>query len=74
MNDFLRKNIKMKLIFWTILSKMNKRILPKIHRRPDLLKLTLFEKAIVVWKIYVTYNYLDASRSKNVIKNYRKLI
>ncbi|MBC8149700.1 MAG: hypothetical protein H8E97_00265 [Bacteroidetes bacterium] len=59
----------MKLIFWTVLSRINKRILPKIHRRPDLLKLSLFDKAIVVWKIVVTYNYLDASSSRKVIKN-----
>jgi len=58
----------MKLIFWTVLSRINKLILPKIHRRPDLLKLSLFDKAIVVWKIYVTYNYLDASSNSNVIK------
>ena len=58
----------MKLIFWTVLSRINKLILPKIHRRPDLLKLSLFDKAIVVWKIYVTYNYLDASSKSNVIK------
>ncbi|MEZ7837254.1 MAG: SsrA-binding protein [Flavobacteriales bacterium] len=59
----------MKLIFWTVLSRINKRILPKIHRRPDLLKLSLFDKAIVVWKIVVTYNYLDASSGRKVIKN-----
>jgi hypothetical protein len=58
----------MKLIFWTVLSRINKRILPKIHRRPDLLKLSPLDKAIVVWKIVVTYNYLDASRDRNVIK------
>ena len=58
----------MNLIFWTVLSRINKLILPKIHRRPDLLKLSLFDKAIVAWKIYVTYNYLDASSNSNVIK------
>ena len=58
----------MKLIFWTVLSRINKLILPKIHRRPDLLKLSVLDKAIVVWKIVVTYNYLDASRDRNVIK------
>jgi len=58
----------MKLIFWTVLSKINQRILPKIHRRPDLLKLTLFDKAIVVWKIVVTYNFLDASTNRKIIK------
>jgi hypothetical protein len=31
--------------------------------------LSLFDKAIVVWKIVVTYNYLDASSSRKVIKN-----
>ena len=64
----------MKLIFWTVLSRINKRVLPKIHRRPDLLKLSLIDKAIVVWKIVVTYNYLDASSSSNVIKNNKRVI
>ena len=58
----------MKLIFWTVLSRINKLVLPKIHRRPDLLKLTLFDKAIVVWKIVVTYNFLDASTNRKIIK------
>lgn len=58
----------MKLIFWTVLSRINKLILPKIHRRPDLLKLSVLDKAIVVWKIVVTYNYLDASSNRNVNK------
>ena len=58
----------MKLIFWTVLSRINKRLLPKIHRRPDLLKLSHIDKVIVVWKIYVTYNFLDASDNKNLMK------
>jgi hypothetical protein len=55
----------MKLIFWAVLSKVNKHVLPKIHRRPDLLSLSSLDKAVVGWKMYVTYNYLDALKLKS---------
>ena len=59
----------MSYIVWKFLSAINKVILPKIYKKPDLLKLTTFDKAIVGWKMYVTYRYLDAAKSKghNVI-------
>lgn len=55
----------MKLIFWAVLSKVNKHVLPKIHRRPDLLSLSSLDKVVVGWKMYVTYNYLDALKLKS---------
>ncbi len=42
----------------------NKSLLPKIYRKPDLMKLTAFDKAIVGWKMLVTYKFLDAAKSK----------
>ena len=59
----------MSFIVWKYLSAINKVILPKIYKKPNLLKLTAFDKAIVGWKMYVTYRYLDSAKSKghNVI-------
>lgn len=53
----------MNYAFWKTLSSLNKALLPKIYRKPDLMKLTTFDKAIVGWKIYVTYKFLDAAKS-----------
>lgn len=50
--------------FWKIVSSINKAILPKIYRKPDLMNLTAFDKAIVGWKILVTYKFLDAAKSE----------
>ena len=47
-----------------ILSSFNKALLPKIYRKPDLTKLTSFDKAIVGWKMLVTYKFLDAAKSQ----------
>ena len=59
----------MSYLIWKLLSAINKVILPKIYKKPDLLKLTTYDKAIVGWKMYVTYRYLDSAKSKghNVI-------
>ncbi|MBI49444.1 MAG: SsrA-binding protein [Crocinitomicaceae bacterium] len=54
----------MNYTFWKILSLFNKSLLPKIYRKPDLMKLTAFDKAIVGWKMLVTYKFLDAAKSK----------
>ena len=43
---------------------MNKIILPKIYRKPDLMKLTNLDKALVGWKMFVTYKYLDSAKLK----------
>lgn len=52
----------MNYMFWKMLSAFNKSLLPKIYKR-NLPKLSTFDKAIVVWKIFVTYKYLDAAKS-----------
>lgn len=44
---------------WNLLSRMNKVLLPAIHKVPDLTRLSKFQKAIVGWKMYVTYRRLD---------------
>ena len=54
----------MNYTFWKILSSFNKTLLPKIYRKPDLMKLTAFDKAIVGWKMFVTYRFLDAAKSQ----------
>ena len=54
----------MNYAFWKTLSSINKALLPKIYRKPDLRKLTNFDKAIVGWKMYVTYRFLDAAKSQ----------
>ena len=54
----------MNYTFWKILSSFNKALLPKIYRKPDLMKLTAFDKAIVGWKMLVTYKFLDAAKSQ----------
>ena len=54
----------MNYAFWKTLSSINKALLPKIYRKPDLMKLTNFDKAIVGWKMYVTYRFLDTAKSQ----------
>ena len=44
---------------WNLLSRLNKALLPPIHKVPDLTQLSKFQKAIVGWKMYVTYRRLD---------------
>ena len=44
---------------WNLLSRLNKVLLPTIHKVPDLTRLSKFQKAIVGWKMYVTYRHLD---------------
>ena len=49
---------------WNLLSRLNKALLPAIHKVPDLTRLSKFQKAIVGWKMYVTYRRLDQLESK----------
>ena len=44
---------------WSLLSRLNKALLPAIHKVPDLTRLSSVQKAIVGWKMYVTYRHLD---------------
>jgi hypothetical protein len=49
---------------WSLLSRLNKVLLPSIHKAPDLTKLNGFQKAIVGWKMYVTYRHLDELKKR----------
>lgn len=63
--DVLKLNLwKMNYTFWKSLSAINKALLPKIYRKPDLMKLTAIDKAVVGWKMFVTYQFLDAAKLK----------
>ena len=63
--DVLKLNLwRMNYTFWKSLSAINKALLPKIYRKPDLMKLTAIDKAVVGWKMFVTYQFLDAAKSK----------
>ena len=44
---------------WGFLARLNKALLPAIHKSPDLSRLNGFQKAVVGWKMYVTYRHLD---------------
>ena len=48
----------------TILSSLNKILLPTFYLKENLEKLSNIEKAIVGWKIFITYKYLDAAKEK----------
>ena len=48
----------------TILSALNKIFLPTFYLKENLEKLSNIEKAIVGWKIFITYKYLDAAKEK----------
>ena len=45
---------------WRVLSTLNRWLLPAIHKVPDLTRLNGVQKAIVGWKMWVTYRHLDA--------------
>jgi len=49
---------------WGMLSRLNRRVLPAIHKVPDLSRLNGFQKAVVGWKMYVTYRHLDNLKRK----------
>ena len=53
------------MTLWSILSRLNKVFLPSIHKSPDLTQLSGFQKAIVGWKMFVTYRHLDALNRRN---------
>ena len=50
---------------WGLLARLNKVLLPSIHKSPDLTRLSGFQKAIVGWKMYVTYRHLDALEARD---------
>ena len=50
---------------WGLLARLNKVLLPSIYTTPDLTRLSGFQKAIVGWKMYVTYRHLDALEGRD---------
>ena len=56
----------MKLLWFRFLSGLNKALLPKIYRKPNLERLSAFDKAVVGWKMWVTYRRLDAESAQAV--------
>jgi|GEM_PF-414197 hypothetical protein len=56
----------MKLSWFRFLSGLNKALLPKMYRRPDLEQLSGFDKAVIGWKMWVTYRRLDAESARQV--------
>lgn len=54
------------LAWYRFLSAFNKALLPKIYRKPNLEQLSAFDKAIVGWKMWVTYRRLDAESAHQV--------
>ena len=48
------------MMVWRVLSAMNRWLLPSSHKVPDLTRLNGFQKAIVGWKMWVTYRHLEA--------------
>lgn len=49
----------MKYALFKALSQLNKALLPKIFKKPDLAKLSKVDMAIAGWKRWVTFHYLD---------------
>lgn len=56
----------MKLAWFRVLSGLNKALLPKIYKKPDLERLSTLDKAVVGWKMWVTYRRLDAESAHQV--------
>ena len=54
------------LALYRLLSVLNKALLPKIYRKPNLEQLTAIDKAVVGWKMWVTYRRLDAESAHQV--------
>lgn len=56
----------MRLAWFRFLGALNKALLPKMYRKPNLERLTPLDKAIIGWKIWVTYRLLDAQSAQAV--------
>ena len=56
----------MKYNVYRFLSLLNRLCLPQLYKKRDLTTLTPFDKAIVGWKILVTYRLLDAQSAQVV--------
>lgn len=49
----------MKYHFFKFLSQVNRAVLPKLYKKPDLAKLNKAEMALAGWKRWVSFNYFD---------------
>jgi len=56
----------MKLTWFRLLSALNKVALPKIYRMLSLERLSVLDRAVVGWKMWVTYRRLDAESAHQV--------
>lgn len=56
----------MRLAWFRFLSAANKALLPKMYRKPNLERLSTLDKAIIGWKMWVTYRRLDAESAHAV--------
>ncbi|MBL6866509.1 MAG: SsrA-binding protein [Flavobacteriales bacterium] len=54
----------MNRIVFAILSQLNRLLLPRFSKRQDLTQLKKWEQALVGWKMWVTYRYLDAQQQE----------
>ena len=50
----------MKLILFKLIANLNKLLLPSLSkRRVDLTKITMIEKAVLGWKLYITKKVIN---------------
>lgn len=54
----------MKYHLFKFLSQVNKVVLPKLYKKPDLAKMNKAEMALAGWKRWVTFNYFEARDSR----------
>ncbi|MAI22700.1 MAG: SsrA-binding protein [Crocinitomicaceae bacterium] len=54
----------MQLLLYQFLSQLNRMVLPQFSRRSDLTQLKKWEQALVGWKMWVTYRYLDTKNQR----------
>jgi hypothetical protein len=57
----------MKLAWFRFLSGVNKALLPKMYRKPNLEQISAVDKALIGWKMWVTYRRLDAESARQVM-------
>ncbi len=49
---------------YRVLSALNRLLLPRLSRRADLTRLSAWDKAVVGWRMWVTYRRLDADNRR----------
>jgi|TARA_B110000444_G_C18325011_1_gene360171 hypothetical protein len=50
----------MKLLLFKIIAKLNRLLLPSLSKRKiDLTKITMIEKAVLGWKLYITKKVIN---------------